>query len=183
MTNRENRQLKKIKKGDKEALEQLFHLYYAGLCNYAESLLHKPEVAEEVVQDVFFNIWKNRTKLELHTGWQSYLFRAVYNNAMMHIRKAKREMSLDEHWAQQQLLAGDNPGDAMELRDLQAAILFTMGKLPARTREIFHMSRFEHMKYKEIAEKLSISVKTVEANMGRALKTLRITLEAYNKRN
>ncbi|MCF8346992.1 MAG: RNA polymerase sigma-70 factor [Bacteroidales bacterium] len=181
MTNRDLRQLKKIRKGDVKAFEQLFHLYYPGLCNYAGSLLRKPEIAEEVVQDVFYNIWKNRKVLNLHTGWHSYLYRSVYNNAMMALRKTRRELPLDEQWAESQLDAEDQSSEELEAGELHTVMLVTLQQLPERTREIFSLSRFEGLKYKEIADKLSISVKTVEANMGKALKALRITLDEFRK--
>jgi RNA polymerase sigma-70 factor, ECF subfamily len=179
MTNRDLRQLKKIQKGDVKAFEQLFHLYYPGLCNYAENLLHKPDIAEEVVQDVFYNIWKNRKELNLHSSWHSYLFRSVYNNAMMSLRKTRRELPLDEQWAESQLNAEDQSSAELEAGELHALLVCTLQRLPDRTREIFSLSRFEGLKYKEIADKLSISVKTVEANMGKALKALRTTLDDY----
>ena len=99
----------------------------------------------------------------------------------MHLRKAKREMPLDERWAESQVQSHDSPSEELDAKELNAVILYTLQKLPERTRQIFNMSRFQGLKYKEIAEKLSISVKTVEANMGKALKALRASLEEFSK--
>lgn len=177
----EQRALSRIRRGDIQAFEDLFHQFYPGMCSYAESLTKKEFVAEEVVQDVFYNIWKNKSNLRITSSWQSYLYRAVFNNSMMYLRKAKREMSLDERWAESQILSSDNPSEELDAKELNAVILYTLQKLPDRTREIFKMNRFEGLKYKEIAEKLSISLKTVEANMGKALKALKSSLEEFSK--
>ena len=177
----EQRTLNRIRKGDIQAFEDLFHQFYPGMCSYAVSLTKKEFVAEEVVQDVFYNIWKNKNDLRITSSWQSYLYRAVFNNSMMYLRKAKREISLDERWAENQIQSTDNPSEELEAKELNAVILYTLQKLPERTREIFKMNRFEGLKYKEIAEKLSISLKTVEANMGKALKALKSSLEEFRK--
>ena len=181
MNIRETRILNKIRKGDVEAFESLFHQYYPGMCSYAESLLKHPEIAEEIVQDVFYNIWKNRTDLNIYASWQSYLYRSVFNNAMMHLRKNKKEQPLDETWAAEQLHSGELHSEEMDAREMNAAMIYTLESLPDRTQEIFRLSRFEGMKYNEIATQLSISVKTVEANMGKALKALRNSLEKFRK--
>ncbi len=177
----EQRTLKRIRKGDIQAFEDLFHHFYPGMCSYAESLTKKEFIAEEVVQDIFYNIWKNKSDLRISSSWQSYLYRAVFNNSMMYLRKAKRELSLDEHWAESQIQSSDNPSEELDAKELNAVILYTLQKLPDRTREIFKMNRFEGLKYKEIAEKLSISLKTVEAHMGKALKALKSSLEEFSK--
>ena len=97
MVLKELQQLKKIQRGDINSFEKLFHRFFPGLCGYGESLVNKREVAEEVVQDVFYNIWKNRESLRINKSWQSYLYRSVYNNSMMYLRKKRREQPMDEH--------------------------------------------------------------------------------------
>jgi len=181
MNIRESRILRKIRLGDIKVFEDLFHKYYPGMCSYAESLVHKPEIAEEIVQDVFYNIWKNRADLNIVVSWQSYLFRSVFNNSMMYLRKAKREFSLDDQPERQDPMVQEQLTDELDAREMNAVIIYTLERLPERTTEIFKLSRFEGMKYREIAQKLSISVKTVEANMGKALKALRISLEQFRE--
>jgi RNA polymerase sigma-70 factor (ECF subfamily) len=178
---KDQQQLRKIRKGDILSFEKLFHRFYTGLCGYAESLVHKGEVAEEIVQDVFYNIWKNRNTLRISSSWQSYLYRAVYNNSMMHIRKMRREYPMEEQLAFHLQAQAGNPADAMEYEEIAAMISTTLQELPERTREIFELNRLEGLKYREIAERLSISVKTVEANMGKALKALRTSLKKYEQ--
>ena len=98
----------------------------------------------------------------------------------MYLRKMKREMPLDAEWAENQPRGGDDPGEALETTELQNALWDSLSQLPRQTQRIFRMSRFEGKKYQEIARELAISVKTVEANMGRALKALRVSLDKYN---
>jgi RNA polymerase sigma-70 factor, ECF subfamily len=181
MNTRDKWNLKKIRQGNVKVFEEIFHQYYPGMCSYADSLVKKTNVAEEVVQDVFYNIWKNRADLKLTNSLQSYLYRAVFNNSMMYLRKAKRELTFNEQYVDSQFESNENPSEEMDVRELDAALLHALHALPERTREIFNLSRFEGMKYSEIADKLSISVKTVEANMGKALKALRLSLDKFRK--
>ena len=178
---KEQQQLRKIRKGDIASFEALFHTYYSGLCGYAESLLGMKEVAEEVVQDVFYNIWKNRETLRIRYSLQSYLYRSAYNNSMMYLRKMRREHFMEDLSPAEPRTDAPDPSQIIQLNEVSDLIIQTMDKLPERTREIFRLNRQEGLKYREIAQKLSISEKTVEANMGRALKALRNSLEKYEQ--
>ena len=179
MVLKEKQQLKRIRKGDIASFEQLFYRFYPGMFRYAESLIRKEEVAEEIVQDVFYNIWKNRGSLWITASWQSYLYRSVYNNAMMHLRKYRRESLLDETFSPEKQSGTPDPLEELQYQEVTELVTRTLERLPPRTREIFLLNRKDGLKYREIAEKLSISVKTVEANMGKALKALRNSLENY----
>ena len=177
MVLKEQKQLRKIRKGDINSFEMLFHQFYPGLCSYAETLVKKEEVAEEVVQDVFYNIWKNRESLRINRSWQSYLYRSVYNNSMMYLRKSRREYLMDEGALPEPAGNVPDPFELMQYHEASELVARVLEDLPSRTRQIFLMNRQEGLKYREIAEQLSISVKTVEANMGKALKALRTHLE------
>lgn len=179
MKTQDKKILNKIKKSNIRSFEALFHHYYPGMCLYAQSLLKKENVAEEIVQDVFYTIWKNRKEFRLTSGWQSYLYRSVYNNSLNYLRKTKRETPLDKRYAESEAGAYNDPLEEMNYKELNEAIRITLEKLPERRRQIFSLSRFEGLSYREIAEKLSVSIKTVEANMGKALKSFRISLEEY----
>jgi len=178
---REQLQLRKIQKGDIASFEALFHQYYKGLCGYAQSLVGMKEVAEEVVQDVFFNIWKNRDSLRIRQSLQSYLYRAAFNNSMMHLRKMRREHFLEDVSRPEPDADVPDPSQLIQLDEVSGLIKRTLDSLPERTREIFRLNRQEGLKYREIARKLSISEKTVEANMGKALKALRNSMEKYEQ--
>ncbi len=168
-----------IKRGNIQSFETMFHRFYPVLCAYAARILKKEDVAEEVVQDVFYNIWKNREELGITVSLSSYLYRAVYNNSMFYLRKTKKEIPLDENLILTRLDPDDDGSKILDVGEINMIIDKTLSNLPVRTREIFSLNRFEGLKYKEIAIKLSISVKTVEANMGKALKAFRNSLADY----
>ncbi len=179
MVLKEQLQLRKIRKGDILSFEKLFFEFYPGLLRYAESLVRKSEIAEEVVQDVFYNVWKNRESIRITQSWKSYLYRAIYNNSMMFLRKVRREISLEEALFPEKEGSIPDPFQELEYQEVSKVVADTIGHLSERTREIFLLNRQEGLKYREIAERLSISVKTVEANMGKALSALRKSMEKY----
>lgn len=181
MVLKEQQQLRKIRKGDIASFEALFHHYYNGLCGYAESLLGLKEVAEEVVQDVFYNIWKNRETLRIRYSLQSYMYRSAYNNSMMYLRKMRREHFMEDLSRPEPRVDAPDPSQVLQLDEVSNLISQTLDGLSERTREIFRLNRQEGLKYREIAQKLSISEKTVEANMGKALKALRNSMERYEQ--
>lgn len=181
MVLKEEQQFRKIRKGDINSFEKLFHMFYNGLHGYARTLVRSGEIAEEVVQDVFYNIWKNRDSLRITRSWKSYLYRSVYNNSMMYLRKTRREFSIEEGIAPEMEGGSMDPYQEMQFREVSELVSDTLEDMPERTREIFLLNRQEGLKYKEIAQKLSISVKTVEANMGKALRALRNNLEKYSQ--
>jgi len=172
--------LRKIRKGDIKSFESLFHQYYPGMCLFAKSLVKKENVAEEIVQDVFYNIWKNRKNFMLNSGWRNYLYGAVYNNSMQHFRKMKHEVSLENQSVPEQVSLHSGPLDEMNFIELHETVISVLNKMPGRRKKIFSMSRFDGLTYKEIAKNLSISVKTVEANMGKALNAFRTALKEYD---
>jgi RNA polymerase sigma-70 factor (ECF subfamily) len=179
MKKAEKHTLNRIRKGDIKSFEALFHRFYPGMCLYAQSLLKNETIAEEIVQDVFYNIWKNRKDFQLRSGWQSYLYRSVYNNSLSYLRKNQKEVLFPENRDEMQESGNNDPYQEMNYRELNETISAVLDQLPERTGRIFKMSRFEGLTYQEIATRLKISVKTVEANMGKALKAFRLSLEEY----
>lgn len=169
--------IQKIKNGDSKQFEQLFKSYYSLLCNYASQFLEQKEDAEEVVQELFFQLWKKRKELQIHTSFRAYLYRATYTGCMDKIRKEKVRNSYKEK--QMKFQKNEYEEHALEASEIDQIILDTLSKLPENVKKVFKMSRFEGMKHREIAEQLSISVKTVEANMGKALKLFRNNLKDY----
>lgn len=172
--------LKKIKDGDIKAFEQLFRAYHVPLCLYAVSITGRKDVAEEIVQELFYKLWKDREALNILRSIKSYLYGAVRNESLQY---CERHLVRERH-KQQVLSAPDNPQDAtpheqMEYRELEEIINRTLMKLPERRRRIFAMHRLEGLKYKEIAERLSLSVKTIEAEMTKTYQLLRREIEKY----
>ena len=168
-----------IRQGDEKAFEQTFRKYYERLCQYACSLLKDEDESEEVVQTVFFTIWEKRADLEITLSLKSYLYRAVHNhclNRFKHatVREAHKEYT--EHFLPQ---SHDSVTEVIHANELEERIEKAVSTLPDQCQKAFRMSRFEELKYQEIADQLGISIKTVENQIGKALKILRTELAAY----
>jgi RNA polymerase sigma-70 factor (family 1) len=160
---------------DYDSFEKLFQQMYTPLCQYCLRFVHVREVSEELVSDVFYTIWKNRARIEV-TSPRSYLFTAVRNRGLDYLRKAKRSTCCNLDQANQIAAEALNSQELMIHRELDIAVSRSIASLPKQCRLIFELSRDHGLKYREIALKLRISVKTVETQMGRALKHLRQSL-------
>lgn len=174
-----NLSLKRIQKGDLNEFERLFKELYSPLCLYANKYLHDKDKAEEIVQDIFYGIWKNRKKLNIKVSFKSYLYRAVQNNCLQLIQHYAVQDKYKQYIRNEVSHFHSDPMKEMELQEMNKVVEKTLESLPERCKEIFSMSRFEGLKYREIAEKLQISTKTVEANMGKALQAFRKSLKQY----
>jgi len=175
----EQQVLSALKEGKETAFEMLFKTHYQALCQYAYSFLNDRDEAEEVVQATFINVWDNRDRIEIQTSIKSYLFRATRNSCLNVIKheKVKRQHAAFE-------LAGGEPthenvAQAVISTELEEKIYEAMKALPEQCRLVFQLSRFEELKYAEIAGQLEISIKTVENQMGKALKIMRSQLSDY----
>jgi len=149
------------------------------LCGYARKYIDDPDQSEEVVQDVFANLWQKRSTIEITSTIESYLFRAVRNTCLNILKHFKvREKHKDGITASYNN-SGERADNLVLEIELMNQIENLISELPPERQKVFKMSRFEEMKYKEIAEELGISIKTVEAQMGKALKFLRENLGDY----
>lgn len=162
-----------FKEGDTRAYEALFNLYYKPLCRYCRKFVDSMEVAEEVVGDVFFAIWKNRQKYEIQSSGLSYLFTATRNRAYDYLRRGQRDRTVALEEAREAEDAAPSTQLMMEADEVQIRLRTAIESLPPSCRQIFCLSRDEGMKYHEIADHLNLSVKTVETQMGRALRQIR----------
>jgi RNA polymerase sigma-70 factor (ECF subfamily) len=163
----------RIRNGDVGQFELLFRSSYVSLVRYAKTLIKDHDTAEEIVQDLFFRIWQDKEKLHIESSLNGYLFRSVHNRCLHFIEHNKVVERHAEEILYHQSEVQESPSDILNYKELQEKIARILERLPERCGKIFTMSRFEGLKYNEIAEKLSVSVKTVEANMGRALKEFR----------
>lgn len=169
----------KLKEGDERAFQTLFRKYYSAMCHFANQFLSDSELAEEIVQDMFVKIWEKRSVLNIETSVKHYFFRSVRNhclNQIQHDKIRKQYASKVLEAAQQEMDTGQY---FLEV-DLIQRIEKSIDALPPKRKEIFRLSREQGLKYKEIAETLDISVKTVEAQMGLALKYLREELKDFS---
>ncbi|MEI6853364.1 MAG: RNA polymerase sigma-70 factor [Bacteroidota bacterium] len=164
---------------DESEFEMLFKLHFKPLCFLAQRYVKDLDMAREIVQESFMALWDKRETIDASKAVKSYLSTVVYNKSLNYLRSAKKfdkELLISEH------LMGDPTGeytDILVVKDIQAKIDLAMEELPEKCREIFMMNRYEHLKYQEIADKLQISVKTVEAQMSKALQRMRISLAEY----
>ena len=168
----ENNIFIKISDDNREAFKSLFDTYYASLCHYASHYLNDDSLSEEVVQELFVKIWEKRKSLTIDTSVKNYLFRAVRNGCLNQIQHDK-VIQLHGRKLKEALMSEDPAADYLITPEMILQLEEGIESLPEKRREIFRLSREEGLKYREIAEKLQISVKTVEAQMGLALKTLR----------
>ena len=163
---------------DKRLFEQLFHEHFVHLCNFAQSFVYDLDEAKEIVQVVFTNLWLKKEEITTEKSIKSYLYTSVRNRCLNFIRDHKkfRSQLLDLDTAGFDMAYEVNPSGISELENkVEKAI----DGLPEKCAEVFKLSRFEQMKYKEIGEKLNISIKTVEAQISKALKHLREELKEY----
>lgn len=179
MTPQNTARLKAIRKGNIFEYELLFRAYYQPLLSYAKSIIKLDADAEEIVQDIFFVLWKNRKSLDIHTSFSAYLYKSVYNNCLQHLRREKIKLNFQmdkQNWNYHESMS---PGEILQYNELYDKINRIVNELPENCQTIFKLNRFNGMKYSEIAEKLAISIKTVEANMTKALKHLRRQMNEY----
>jgi len=161
---------------NKQLFEQLFRKHFKALCHFAKGYLHDHDTAQEVVQDVFINLWQKKETITSDKSVKSYLYTSVKNRCLNFIRDNKkfRSQYLD---VELELEIPVEDADLFSESETQNKINAALNKLPEKCRQVFELSRFEELKYKEIAERLNISQKTVEIHMSKALKILRIELK------
>ena len=169
--------LQLIYQGDVKAFESVFQQYYSPLCNFGLKYLKDPDDAEEIVQDTFVKFWNKKTEIKITSSLKSYLYQAVRNSCLNRIQHLK--VVRDHEQAHLDTNYEPDASDQMVEAELSDKIQATLDQLPPERKKIFLLSRNEGLKYKEIAEKLNLSVKTVENQMGKALKFLRTELADF----
>ena len=168
----------RIRRGDHAAFDTLFRSTYAQLVGVTRSILRDADVAEEIVQDVLLELWRRRAELVVEDSLRAYLFRATRNRALNHLRHLAVERR-GEPFARGELAVLPHADARLAASEMERAVQAAINDLPDRCREVFQLSRLHGLKYSEIAESLGISVKTVEAQMGKALRTLRERLAPW----
>lgn len=164
---------------DTRQFEQVFKAHFKALHAYAITILNEEAMAEEIVQQVFFKLWEKRNEIRIRQSLKAYLYSSVYNHCMNYLKHEKVKQR-HQHYIIQSGNGGDeSAGRKIMLQELENKISGALNRLPQQCRTIFQMSRFEELKYREIAETLNLSVKTVENQMSKALRIMRKELEAY----
>jgi RNA polymerase sigma-70 factor (ECF subfamily) len=163
---------------DKLQFESLFRSHFRYLCHFAQQYVTDADAAQDICQKVFISLWEKREQMDPKQSIKSYLFTAVKNRCLNHIRDHKKYRSqiLDLDCADFDVASEE---EQLDVEELQAKIEQALSTLPEKCRQVFEMSRYQGMKYREIAEELDIAQKTVEAHMSKAMKTLRLELKDY----
>lgn len=157
----------------------LFRTHYAPLVGYARKMLQDHDAAIDVVQQLFVNVWEKRDTLSVEGSMKSYLLRSTHNaclNAIQH-QKVRQEHQSDTLYT----ASDSEQRDLLEEEEFKLEVKAAVQKLPTQCRKVFLMSRVQGKKYQQIADELSISIKTVENQMGKALRTLRDELKSEQK--
>lgn len=160
-------------------MEELFKTHYLSLCNYAYIFIKDIDESEDVVQGVFYQLWKKRETTEITSSFKAYLFAAVRNTCLKRINHLKVRNEYKENVIHLDRKDSNHTMDKIMGRELESQINNAIENLPEQCRLIYTLSRQSGFKYAEIAEHLKISLKTVENQMGKALKVLRQKLKGY----
>jgi RNA polymerase sigma-70 factor (ECF subfamily) len=181
---REAEWVRGIQRGDNAAFEALFLAYYERLVRFAYGFVKTRSTAEEVVQDLFLSVWTRRAQWAVHDTIRTYLYSATRNHALNWLRHGGIEQRwaasvVDMDYAQAIVPRSVPANEQVELAELDEAIRQAIDRLPPRSRETFILSRQHHLSYEQIAQVMDVSVKTVQEQIWRALRTLRVSLASW----
>lgn len=164
---------------DRSTFESLFRSEFKGLVRFAITYVKDYEAAREVVQEAFLTLWEKRREVDMEKSVKSYLSTAVRNRSLNYLRDNKKFdsglMEVEGIFPEK----AEEQSDMLVASELKNKIDTAINGLPEKCREVFLLNRNEHLKYKEIADRLGISVKTVETQMSKALQHLREHLKEY----
>jgi RNA polymerase sigma-70 factor, Bacteroides expansion family 1 len=171
-----------LKAGDWLAFNSIFNTFYLQLYFHCRKYISDPEEAKDLLQNVFLRLWERRAEIEIEVSLKAYLFRSVQNECLNFIRASRPNISLSEIESGYIIPDVDRfstPDEDAESREIEQTIDSIIETLPEQCKRIFIMSRMRGMKNKEIAKQLSVSVRTVDTQIYRALKVLKKGLKAY----
>ncbi|MBL6669099.1 MAG: RNA polymerase sigma-70 factor [Flavobacteriaceae bacterium] len=157
-------------------LKKIFYTHYSSLCNYSTAIVKDPMVAEDIVQNLFIQLWHTQ-KLEEISYIEPYLLRATKFKSIDYLRTKNYQKTIP---LEECAIESDQKISELKEEDIEPLFLFFTSKLPPKTRTIFLKSREEDMTYKEIANELDLSIKTIEAHMAKALRQMRVMLKKHN---
>ncbi|MFC2138398.1 RNA polymerase sigma-70 factor [Bacteroidota bacterium] len=179
MIDSEAQLLNGIKSGDEYAFEFIYNQFYTSLCVFAARIIKDKNAAEEIVQDVIINIWEKKLDINIETSFKLYLFKSVHNRSLNYLKRRKLEsecmLSLSNRLKDFYI----HHSDEIVNKELDNKINEAIEKMPEQTKKIFKQSRFEGLKYKDIAVIEDMTVKGIEFHMSKALKFLKKELSEY----
>ena len=164
-----------IRSDKEEKVEALFRLHFEALCGLAAKYIKDFDDSKDIVHEVFTSFWQKFDSLPADTNYKSYLFTSVRNKSFNYLRDNKKHLNIIEA----EFHVSGPGSESLESKELAREIDFALKLLPERCREVFELSRYENLKYSQIAEQLNISVKTVEGQMSKALRLLRVQLRGF----
>jgi RNA polymerase sigma-70 factor (family 1) len=168
-----------LKEGSEKVFEKVFKDHFKSLHAYAYTFLRDDELAEEVVQNVFCRIWEKREQLKTDGSLKAYLYRAVHNESLNYLKHQKVKANFEVYYTGQMEQQEGQSAEKVMTTELERHIREAINELPQQCRTIFQLSRFEQLKYQQIADQMGLSVKTIENQMGKALKLMRLKLAEF----
>lgn len=170
-----------LKAGDEAALRSIFDRHYSRLLGDIYRIVPDEDTCQDLAQEVFVELWRKRSDLDIHTSLRAYLRRAAVNRALNHLKTSRRfVLEETDQLSQAADTSSADIGNKAEQESLEAALHAAIATLPEKCRVVFSLSRFEHMSHREISEKLGISIKTIENQITKAMKTLREILVRHS---
>lgn len=166
-----------IKSNNLKAFEYAFNTYANGLIEYATTLLKDADDAEDIVQQLLVQLWVNRSELNITSSLKGYLYRSVHNSCLNEIKKQKVRNTYGLQQSVRDTAKAVSVAEVLENKEMRLAIEKALADLPELCQVIFIKAKYEFLKYQEIADELGIPTKTVENQMGKALKLLREKLK------
>lgn len=170
---------KALQLNPKDGCELLFRRYYKPLCSHAIRYVYSKEIAEDLVSDVFCKFWKNESYKNITSSFRSYLFRSVRNTAFTYLRSEFNTVERSEKYDMIEVTENLKADSICIYEETLARVKLLVDSMPPQCKRIFLLSRFESKGNKEIAEELNLSLKTIEAHMGKALGIMRKGLKDY----
>ena len=178
--------INRLHEGDEDAFETVFTKHFVKLCLYAEHFIRDKQMAREIVEDFFCDLWENCTSITIESNLAGYLSRSIHNRYLKYLRhekvKQKHVESSQYVFTDRELLeplSGNFTEALLISHELEKDIKDAIESLPDQCKEIFLLNRDDNLTYKEIAEKMGVSVNTVKTQMTRALQKLRSKLKEY----
>ncbi len=170
----EQQWLTELRAGDESALRHIFDRHYSRLLSDIYRIVPDEDTCKDLAQEIFVELWRKRTELDIHTSLRAYLRRAAVNRALNYLKSSRRFVSDEpEHLVRAADTSALDIRNKMEQETLEDALHAAIDTLPEKCRVVFSLSRFEQMSHREIADHLGISIKTIENQITKAMKTLR----------
>lgn len=176
----DKRRIALLLSGDIDQYESIYKTYFRPLYIYACTIVNDEAQAEEIVQNLFLKIWERKEKLAIETSLKAYLYKCIYHDSLNYLKHLKVRSNYEIHAVNvMKNTTSASAGNKLSYNNLEEKLRQALNELPEQCRTVFQMSRYEELRYREIAGRLGISEKTVENHMGKALKLLRLKLADF----